>query len=497
MANRSRKWKPPAPRSGPTNTKSLGHPWWVGVVLPLVLATAATFTPDVIRGILLVFAVAASTITFGKTEFANRRPFVISLAFIVFAAVAVGAFLGGHALDARNRSKPQSQAQIESTASPIPDLPNAHLPDPKEPKQASAKKAKAHLSQTEEPRDVEDGKPISATALIVKSGQLTPRDAKSIAESAQQNAAEILNCVASHPEYDAIFCTGIYGKYVAEVRDEIHNHGVEFPELNATVQQLESKPTLAVLKRSAAVLRAVADKTLTISQDSAQVTSKGATEPSLGPIPKAEAVEEKPVFVRHDSGKVIMWLGHGTGFIRNHDGLQINVRSSGVAEPGHSLASGEVVEYDIMRSSSGVEAVNVKVIPTPPRTDSPPSKAAVQPKEPVPTNVSLGLPARITLSKFDGIILSERSGHISTAIKVCIVDQTALQQSTDEVARFCNYLYARQVAEIRNKLRNSGIIIDPLQDVVRRMERGATAEELQYTAIVMDVLSQELGKRSK
>ena len=217
-------------------------------------------------------------------------------------------------------------------------------------------------------------------------------------------------------------------------------------------------------------------------------------------IPK----EEAPVFVRHENGTASVWYDKD-GIIRGDSGQQFTVRSSGIAEPGHSLAYGERVEFDIMRGPSGVEAINVKVIP-------PQSKTAfgAHPKvelkqnavplvteplrEPVPDVISILLPAKVKLSKYELGLISSDAGREATSIKVCLVDR-----KHDGVvdASLCSSLSSSYVARIRNDLRNNGIILEPLQDALKRLERGASEEELRYIAKVMDAISEEFSRRAR
>jgi len=81
------------------DTTKFRHPAWGVVVLPLALAVGATFTPEVIRGLLLIAAVIAATWTFYKTEFANRRKKHTAVAGFLFLLVAGLVFILGHSLD--------------------------------------------------------------------------------------------------------------------------------------------------------------------------------------------------------------------------------------------------------------------------------------------------------------------------------------------------------------------------------------------------------------
>ncbi len=76
----------------------------IGVVFPLALAIGSTFSPQIIRGLLLVLAVAAATWTFHRTEFAAERSIFTGIAFVVFLMVACGVWFAGRTMDAPEKT---------------------------------------------------------------------------------------------------------------------------------------------------------------------------------------------------------------------------------------------------------------------------------------------------------------------------------------------------------------------------------------------------------
>lgn len=106
---------------------------------------------------------------------------------------------------------------------------------------------------------------VLAKPIILAHGALDAYDTKIIVSTAQRTAAEILSCLAE-PHGSPLLCVFVHGTSVTGVRDDLHNHGVEFAELNASVKQLESSPSDAGLKHAASVLRAVADQLIVMSQ---------------------------------------------------------------------------------------------------------------------------------------------------------------------------------------------------------------------------------------
>jgi len=87
----------------------LRHPAWAGAVLSLVLAVGSTFSPQLIRVVLLVPAVLAATWTFYQTEYGARNGKKTTLAGVVFAIMALGIFAGGRVLDAKAGGSEQQQ----------------------------------------------------------------------------------------------------------------------------------------------------------------------------------------------------------------------------------------------------------------------------------------------------------------------------------------------------------------------------------------------------
>ena len=328
------------------------------------------------------------------------------------------------------------------------------------------------------PPEPEDTTPLPVQPLITEPLRLTPLDGDLIASDAQRRAAGIFGCLATRNPSDWKFCQDLYGSDVASIRDKLRNRGVQFAEPNSAVQKIETTPSPALLRYAARVLRGVADQTIAMSRPPVNPPEKVAQlQPKVQPRP-----DEEPIFVRHETGEVRVWVGQH-GLIRGDSGVNITVRRSGVSEPGRSLASGERVEYEVVRSPSGVEAVNVKVVQ---------ARSAPE-KDPLPTEISIRLPEKLKLSNYELASISRDAGRCATEIRVCLTDR----KGDSGGAGICNSVYSTSVSGIRNDLRNLGITLEPLQDAVRRMERGATAEELQYVASVMDLLSQECAKRAR
>lgn len=82
----------------------LQHAGWWGLVVPVGLALASTFTPGTVRGVLLFLMICAVAWTVHHTEFGARRWKVTATAAALCAVVAIPVFLAGRALDARQKT---------------------------------------------------------------------------------------------------------------------------------------------------------------------------------------------------------------------------------------------------------------------------------------------------------------------------------------------------------------------------------------------------------
>lgn len=97
----------------------LQHPGWWGLIVPIGLALTATFTPDTVRGVLLLAMVGAVAWTVHHTEFAARRWKITSIAAGICAILAIPIFVAGHALDARQKRKELTPV-AKLTPTPVP-----------------------------------------------------------------------------------------------------------------------------------------------------------------------------------------------------------------------------------------------------------------------------------------------------------------------------------------------------------------------------------------
>jgi hypothetical protein len=142
---------------------------------------------------------------------------------------------------------------------------------------------------------------VLAKPIILARGTLDAAHAEIITARAQRTAAEILSCLAE-PQGSHLVCVSVYSTDVTGVRDDLHNHGVEFAELNASVKQLESSPSDGGLKHAASVLRAVADQLIIMSQ---------APKPPDQPKEQAPVVRSTKRVDWHDkqNWRKFLWIG--------------------------------------------------------------------------------------------------------------------------------------------------------------------------------------------
>jgi hypothetical protein len=111
---------------------------------------------------------------------------------------------------------------------------------------------------------VESPESIVLDRVDAGTNKIEAAEADVLASRAQKNAAEILNCLASGISQGS--CAKVYGTGPVLIRDALHNSGIDFAQLNDAIRELESAPSAQILRHTAIVLRAVADKLRGIAQ---------------------------------------------------------------------------------------------------------------------------------------------------------------------------------------------------------------------------------------
>ncbi len=320
---------------------------------------------------------------------------------------------------------------------------------------------------------------------------------------------------------------GVLVSFCAWIWPDLWNshHEQERPTLNAPADQTPTprKASRVLAKsireperRSGAPARRPDDKlpVATIARQSPEITgtpppgSNGTNgevigDPGTSTAHAENAIDAQPSAPSRHTGTV-KWFNasKGYGFIADSSGAEVFVHFSEIREPGYrTLDDGAAVEFDLRPGPKGFQAQNVKVLHR--ATEQVIAHGAQQPAiealkhsgalDPIPKDITIVLPKKLKVSKYESSVLSRLAGGYATQIRVCIVDRGG----DGDAAKFCSSFYSSHVSRLRNDLRNSGITLNPLQDAVRRMERGATVEELRYIADVLDYLAQEFSKRSQ
>jgi hypothetical protein len=351
-------------------------------------------------------------------------------------------------------------------------------------------------------------------------------DADALASSAQRTAAQILNCLVVYPSGST--CTAVHGTAPVAVRDELHNHGIDFVQLNDSIRQLETAPSIDVLRHTANVLRAVADRLRKMAQTEVGSTSS-ATEASAaespeslsleltGPGPhKIDATEADRLASRAQKSAADILncfaagsslkecvLFHGKDPVLIRDDLHnLGIEFVQLNDATRQLESAPSVE--VLKHTAKVLRAVADRLRTMSRT-----KSGASSTETIPASISITLPPEIRMRKGHIRSLAKSAGGVATTIDECIPESERVSRPDDrEVVGRClnkSTYYAtdhmRSVAEeihyIRIELGNAGVVVEGLEDVVERIRRGPSKEELRYTARYMDALSQELTKRAQ
>ena len=128
--------------------------------------------------------------------------------------------------------------------------------------------------------------------------------------------------------------------------------------------------------------------------------------------------------------------------------------------------------------------------------------------EPIPADASVTLPQQIHMRKGHIRSLSKKAGGVAATIDECLAREEGYNTSEKKLVGSCleegTYPLTDDIVSvtgeiqmIRHDLGTAGVIVDGLEDVIRRIRRGSSKEELRYIARFMDSLSQELSKRAR
>ncbi|MGC9969765.1 MAG: cold shock domain-containing protein [Bryobacteraceae bacterium] len=352
-----------------------------------------------------------------------------------------------------------------------------------------------------------------AVHRVSDQGKLSAAERKEIASSAQTEAAKILNCIATNPKYDATFCADIHGTGVVSIRDRLHNHRVDASDLDAVVRQLESRPTIEVLKRSAVILRSLADDLMAAEQlpspavpaqdtDSQAASGKPSTDQKVA---SEQRKSEPPLMARRARGTV-KWFNaaKGYGFITGEDGNDVYLHFSAIQSGNRVLDEGELVEYTLVRGAKGSQAENVRRLPPEKTTPSPGGTVPARPsttesQAPTPEDATLHWPKEFKIDRRELVQFGQRVEDLSAQVSICLVEQLKLYQrvirpedAQAEAASYCAQLHGDDIIGIRNWLRGEGVPIpQALQDLVARLQAGASYKDLQIAVKMVDSIGQQ------
>jgi hypothetical protein len=155
------------------------------------------------------------------------------------AVVIIGYYAFRKASIASNQNAPKEQVSKPTNApavpSPVPKSHNVPVAPPTKPRKEK------DWSESPETSSAPPSNSTVSYSVIIDPKKITALDADQIAKEGQHLAARILACLADSNDTD--ICLGVYASDITEFRDEFHNRGIEIPELNEVVNELESHPS--------------------------------------------------------------------------------------------------------------------------------------------------------------------------------------------------------------------------------------------------------------
>jgi hypothetical protein len=343
--------------------------------------------------------------------------------------------------------------------------------------------------------------PIVIEPIPIGANGLSSADAEGLASEAQTTAASILNCLAEYPSPDGRVCFGAYGTNVAAVRDKLHNRGVELSALSEQVRQLEMTPSASGLRRSAEVLRAIADKIHSALQAPPAVVLK--------------EIAQTPVVLE----PIFLSKGDLSGYHAQFVATLAQRTAAGIASclVEHTEVSGkyctaaygrEIVSVRDELHNFGIEFAelnaDVKGIETQPSAallrgvaDKVLEIARMggNPSTPIPDTITVNLPASIHMRKGRLKALSRTAQLTSSKLEECVAQDRDVVLCLQETVFADRYESVTvQINLLRSELGKSGVQLDGLEDVAKRIESGPNKAELRYFAKMLDDLSKQLAR---
>jgi len=393
----------------------------------------------------------------------------------------------------------------KSTAGEKEHIPNSSKPPPGESTNASSASVAPQQSSSEIP--------VTFEAIPIGKNGLSLSDANSIASTAQSTAADILNCLVTYPSPEGGPCLGAYGAKVTTIRDNLHNYGIELAVLNAEVAKLESQPSTAELRRSAEVLRALADALRGAIKSGTATTVQEFPEPpvvldpifvgknnlsdfeaqSIASSAQRTASELLDCLVeRTESGYVECFSAYGTSVASVRDNLHNHgVEFGPLNDVVHSLES-QPSALAMRHAALVLRAVADKILDMRQKGSTPSAKAA-------PVKIAINLPDAIRLSKRKMQSIAKVAELTASAIETCTAEFGDASMCVDRTV-FADWGYGSVVEQINNirlELAKGDIVVDQMEDAAKRLQGGPSEDDLRSIARILDELSKQLDAKAR
>lgn len=368
-------------------------------------------------------------------------------------------------------------------------------------------------SPSAEPLQPTSEKPTVFEAIPIGKNGLSVSDANSVASTAQSTAADILNCLVTYPSSDGGPCLGVYGAKVTAIRDNLHNQGIELSLLNSEVAKLESQSSTAELRRSAGVLRDLADTIHTAIKSQPTTKDQDVSEPpvvvhpifvgknnlsdfeakSIASTAQRTASEVLNCVVEHkesDGSVCFSVFGTQVAAVRDslhNDGIEYRTLNDVVSQ----LESQPSVS--VLRHAARVlRAVADNILEVPQEGSSSIAETA-------PAKITIKFPDVIHIRKGKMRSIAKVAELTASKLEVCTATYRTASVCTDETV-YADWGYGsvvEQVNNIRLELGKDSIVIDRLEDAASRFQKGPSMDDLRYTARVLDELSKQLDTKAR
>lgn len=333
------------------------------------------------------------------------------------------------------------------------------------------------------PQQPSSEQPIVFEPIPIGKSGLSVSDANSIASTAQSTAADTFNCLVTYPSPEGGPCLGVYGARVTAIRDNLHNHGIELTVLNAEVAKLESQSSTAELRRSAEVLRALADALRTAVKSEPPTKVQEIPEPpivldpifvgknnlsdfetrSIASSAQRTASEILDCLVEHtesDGVECFSIYGISVASVRDdlhNDGIEFEPLNDVV----HHLES-QPSASSMRHAALVLRAVADKILDMKQEGSRSPTKA-------VPVKITINLPDVIHISKRKMRSIAKVAELTASEIETCTAEFSEAGICADETvfADWGTGSVVEQINNIRLELGKDNIVVDPMEDAAK------------------------------